>query len=324
MPRTLFRPQIDGLPHYPHDPNGEASEGEVREAFSAAAATVTGDLEGIYDGAVAGYRIEEKLTSAIEADLHRDFIWQHGLLIGILDYFHARRFRPQFSAADADESGDLFAFLKRRAVENLAANAGKMLTWLASGYLLPEDWLSADRLEESVRRELQRRGISKNASVELKLRIPYGGERWLADQTFREYNKLKTHLDSGRPWPVRLIECGRSLFQNRTVVVYGYDEHSSQDVTFFVYDINGLPVEKKLRLRWDNGFLTVIDSQLFPLNDPIQGIFCEEYAPERPPDGLGRGWLGPLWRFKPAWYFIRYGRLFFLWLKNRAFLLFRF
>jgi hypothetical protein len=318
MPRTLFRPQIDGLSHYPHNPAGESSEDKVRQAFSAAAATVIGDLEGIYDGAVNGYRIEERLTSAIEAALPQDFVWQRGLLIGILDYFHARRFPPRFNAADGENSGDLFAFLKRRGVENITVNAGKMLNWLARGDLLPEDWLSADQLAGSVRRELERRGISKNASIELTLRIPSGGERWLAEQSFRECGKLKAHLDAGRPCPVRMIECGRSLFQNRTVLVYGYEEHSPQDATFYVYDINGLPIEKTLRLRWDSGFLTVGDCRLFPSSDELLGVFCEEYAPEKPPNSLDRGWPARLRHFKPAWYLVRYLRIFFLWLRNRA------
>ncbi len=106
------------------------------------------------------------------------------------------------------------------------------------------------------------------------------GKSILHELTTSEFNKLKTQLDTGTPWPIALIGTTWSIFKNHQVLATGYEEDRDGGVVY-TYDSNCPSATSEIRLRYTQQGLTLSES-CPGKRGPLMGFFCEQYTPMQP------------------------------------------
>ena len=270
MPRTIFRPQIDGFAFansWIFDQNETA---QVRAAFAAAVNSALVLLAGPFGAALAFFNVGGTLTNWVASSGLIQYGLCGGMAFGALDYYKAGLVVPRGTGPNdvpdstVTEGETLRNYLWQRLLDSLfiGGAASSTLAWMAVLHLIPREW-------------------------------PFlGGHPWLLAKSREHWNTLKAHIDSGEPWPIGLVGTTTVPFSNHQVLVYGYDDPGDNTGTMYVYDMNCPGNEQTIQVDFSGQMLEANESCPNPDRGPLRGFFCEAYSLVSPPDvGLGYGAL---------------------------------
>jgi hypothetical protein len=259
VPRTNFRPEIDGFAFQNSWSLDQGELGSVRAAFDAAVVVAVVIAAGLLDG------LAFPLAAAVAVWIANGSPLQYGLCGGMsfaaLDYFRLEWVVPRGTGSgdqpmSPGPGAPLRAYLWQRLLDSLAANASTFLGWTIVNNLVPSFW-------------------------------PFnGGSGWLLSQTRKEWAKLKAIIDAGEPWPVGLVGSGIDPFADHQVLVYGYNDPGDGTGSLFFYDCNNPGVESEIDFNL-NGSRLVTTRDDTILANTLLGFFCENYSPSIPPVAIG-------------------------------------
>jgi hypothetical protein len=317
MPKTLFRPQIDNPGNAFADAIEKIEFGQMRRHFLSAVEDAVDMLEPLYRVALDIYDIRNNLSHSVAGEIPPDYMLHGGMIFCVLDYYNARRFLPSTASRKEKSKEDFAAFFRHRTLDNIKSNSAILLHNTAIVYLIPAKWLPESWLIDPVREEIGKLPIFKETTIDLTLRLPSGGIPWLRDKCQQEWQRLKEHLDSGRPWPIRLIGSGLNPFENESVIAYGYEESNRRNGTIYIYDMKSPGREHTIRFKYCGTTQITVESCSNPHFDNIRGFYCETYSPQIPPAGGGFRFLRLIVSVKTVWYLIRLARIFRLWMISR-------
>jgi hypothetical protein len=236
-----------------------------------------------------------------------------------LDYYYSATLAPR-AVPTRDRAWRLTpsremlrSYLIQRCFDELAMNARRLLVWMAMLHLLPEAWLPESFLIEPIQRELARLGFGPASIVELDLRLPVpGGERWLRRASQRQWRKLRSHLDAGRPWSIRVLGGHPSVLASPALIAHGYEDRNDDTGILHVCDVEGperefaiavdaRPTSSAPVLRWEGRWQGEMEGE-------APGFFCEVYTPLTPPSTrLGRC-VRRVVPWRAVWWLTRHAR----------------
>lgn len=316
MPKTLFRPQIDGTAFTFIDAVKKTEIVNVRHIFKSAINDTIDLLKPLYSAALEIYDIRNNLIAAVANDIPPAFIRHCGIIFFTLDYYNARLFFPRFLKKHRKSLTHLRSFFRSRAADYIEANAALLLNNTAIAYMIPDKWLPESWLVDPIKEQIRKMKNIKESSVDISLRIAYGGNLWMRDKCRQEWDKLKEYIDDGRPWPIRLIGASLNPFQNEPLIAYGYKEAGDGTGIIEVYDPHTPRQEQTVKLRFhEKAQITVESFSRLPA-DNIRGFYCENYTHALPPCGDRSQFLSNIFLAKPLWYMGRWMKLFWLWAKS--------
>ena len=312
MPKTLFRPQIDGSRLEFIEEVGKKEIHAVRRKFRSAIDESIELLKPLYSAAVEIYDVRNGLVESVAGDIPPDFILKSGKIYFILDYYNARLFFLKSVPKKKNDIALINAFFRSRSADSLDANAAVLLVNLAIAYMIPDKWLPESWIVDPIREQIAQMDMLKDSTIDLTLRIPLGGNLWLRDKCREEWDTLKKYLDDGKPWPIRLIGASLNPYENEAVIAYGYKEHGDGTGTIYVYDLAFPGQEQALKLKFHGKTQITVEGFESPSDDNIRGFYCENYSKQSPP-AIGRlHFFRKILPIKPIWYLTRLMRLFWL------------
>ena len=62
-----------------------------------------------------------------------------------------------------------------------------------------------------------------------------GGAEGLKNRTLLEWDKIRGHIDAGRPWPIGLVMTNRDVWDQHQILVYGYENTGVQTMGNFSF-----------------------------------------------------------------------------------------
>jgi hypothetical protein len=207
-----------------------------------------------------GETIVDDITGAIVGGPETTYGLCGGMAFAALDYYKLHWVVPRGETAndqplrtESKEAAALRDYLWARLERSLQSNAVTFLTWMAV------------------------------------LKLPgAGGPSWLLDRSKEEFNKLKSHIDNGEPWPIGLVGTTGNPMDNHQILAYGYEDNGTGSGAIWVYD--NLWPDEEIRVDLDfSGSQLVASSPHEPdtKRGPLQGFFCEDYSFARPPVAVG-------------------------------------
>ena len=127
-----------------------------------------------------------------------------------------------------------------------------------------------------------------------------GGAQGLRNRTLPEWDKVRSHIDAGRPWPIGLVYAGRNVWDQHQILVYGYENTGPSQGKLFVYDNNapsqfGSTGHSEVTLDFRGP--TLVATSPSDSGNMLAGFFCSNYFPA-PPVGMAKqfgeflGWTG--------------------------------
>jgi len=284
MPIKRFHPSIDGFA-LSHDWRLEQSEIQQTQAIldSALSETLT-YLRQTYKGAVEAYEIEEWFKNWLEIGLPEHSFLNTGLLYAVLDHYYARYFLPKrLKKSNSKRALKFRAYLVRRILDSLRANAAEQLKTVAISKFMPDSWVREDKIKHAIRDELESIGVYGKPEVEFDLQIPRSGKHWFRDKTIEEWEKLKTHLDECKPLPITCItKAGSYSHIYKTVIAYDYNLVKQDVVEILVYELDNQTMDGRVRFNLKPSM------GRRPLHGEIEGFYLENYEPIPVPVSL---WL---------------------------------
>jgi hypothetical protein len=112
-----------------------------------------------------------------------------------------------------------------------------------------------------------------------------GGAEGLKNKTLREWDKLRSHIDSGRPWPIGLIMTNRDVWDQHQILVYGYENLGADRGKLFIYE-NNIPSQfgdnTHRELPLDFRGPTLVAPAPSGSAGTLAGFFCSNYFSDRP------------------------------------------
>jgi hypothetical protein len=286
MPRTLFQADSDGFAFVNSWQFDQNETDQVRAAWMVAANLAIGVLAGPFGSTLVQFNVGGVLVDWIANNNPVEYGLCGGMAFAALDYYRSWRLPPR-GADEADlpdkttpVGADLRNYLWRRMMDTLTTAtmdgaAVSTLTWMAVLHLIPGGWPF------------------------------YGGPTWLRDKSYEHWRRLKSHIDSGRPWPIGLIGTTTVPFYNHQVLACGYEESDDEHGTIYTYDMNGPGKEQTITLDFTGGMLQVVESEPHYDRGPLRGFFCEDYGFSDPPElGLRYGALQTLTSTTPPFYVV--------------------
>lgn len=310
MPKTFFRPQIDGSRFEFIEEIGKNEIHAARRKFRSAVDDSIELLEPFYSAALEIYDIRNSLIDSVAGEIPPDFILKSGKIHFILDYYNARRFSPKSVPKKENDLALINSFFRGRSADSLGANAAVLLANTAIVYMIPDKWLPESWIIDPIKKELKQMDVLKDSTVDLTLRVPFGGNLWLRDKCRQEWDQLKRYLDDGKPWPIRLIGASLNPYENEAVIAYGYKEHDDGSGTIYVYDLEFPGQEQALKLKFHGKTQITVEGFEHPSDDSIRGFYCEHYSEQSPP-AIGKLlFFRKILPIKPIWYITRLTRLF--------------
>lgn len=116
-----------------------------------------------------------------------------GLVCSCLDFFYARLRPPTADEICRSESSaeKLRNYVRRRALESVAAGFPKMMAWLAVLQGIPEQWIPSKTISKRLQDLIGRMKITAQVEVALDLRSPIpGGRNWLRRESIADFKAL--------------------------------------------------------------------------------------------------------------------------------------
>jgi len=110
-----------------------------------------------------------------------------------------------------------------------------------------------------------------------------GGAPELKKRSQQEWEKLKTHLNKGEPWPIVLIGSTTNPSDNHQVLVYGYREKVDGTHVMYLYDNNWPNVDVTITLNFSQSVLEAVESNPSQARGPLKGFFLGNYTVKTPP-----------------------------------------
>jgi hypothetical protein len=111
-----------------------------------------------------------------------------------------------------------------------------------------------------------------------------GGAEGLRNRTLAEWDRLRSRIDSGTPWPIGLVMSNTDIWFQHQMLVYGYENTGPGQGTLFVYDNNspfqfGDTGHGQVTLDFRGSTLSAT-----PMFDgkPLAGFFCSNYFQSTP------------------------------------------
>jgi hypothetical protein len=318
--KTGFLPSVDAFPpvSWPVLESGDTDR--IRCLLTSAVAGALRHLRPRFGATLDRFGAPEALAEWVRGDAGDVSSFRvTGSTFVSLDYYYSATCVPRaLRAAErawgmAPSREVLRLYLVQRCLDELAANARRLLVWMAMLHLLPERWLPESVLIEPIQRELSRLGIGPATIVDLDLRLPVaGGERWLRRASQRQWRKLRSHLDAGRPWPIWVLGGPASVLASQALIAHGYEDHGNDTGILHVCDVEQAgqelaiavdvrPTSPAAVLRWPGRRPGATDGA-------AQGFFCEVYAPLAPPSTrLGRC-MRRVVPWRAVWWLTRHAR----------------
>lgn len=291
MAKTWFYPRVDSFSHLAPIELDDAESDGVRTLFDHAWIEARTSLRSLFGKALEMFSVAEIMADWVSRDLAiipQEF--DRNLAFVTLDYFYSRTFIPSektlagWLREGTSQEKEFRAYLVRRFHDGFFVSCRTILACMGIFHLVPRRWVPEAMLVDSVRREIDRLGFCENPDIQLDLRLPVaGGQDWLRDFSLEHWNRLKAHLDAGKPWPIRLVGSGASVIGSKQVIAYGYEDHSDGTATIHICDPAPREQEHTLRVDFRPSAEGVLDSSVLAERGPVQGFFCEEYVPVRPP-----------------------------------------
>ena len=113
-----------------------------------------------------------------------------------------------------------------------------------------------------------------------------GGATGLKNRTLLEWDRIRGHIDAGRPWPIGLVYANTDVWYQHQILVYGYENTGANQGTLFVYDNNspsqfGAQGHSEVTLDFRGQTLVATSAFNSDINR-LAGFFCSGYFPGPP------------------------------------------
>ena len=198
-----------------------------------------------------GVRLTPLVVQSLRAQLGRHLTPHYGLCGGMcfaaLDFFmHSGELAfPRGLHADDQPAPDtgLRRYIWRRQLDSLVSDGAKFLAWVVSLNYVPA------------------------------FQSFSGGAGWLLARSKREWKKLKTLVDQGKPVPIGLVRAVRNVYEDHQVLAIGYEEMNESHGTIVVYDPN-CP-DKASTINIEFGDRQLDGQESCGTGPPLRGFFCE-------------------------------------------------
>ena len=264
---TTFDPRSDGFAFVNSWTFDDREIEQMRRVLVASCATAAAIFGTPLSGAmalVAARILRSWLNDVIASSLPSGFGLCAGMSYAALDYFQSERKLPRGRHINDQPSWDttegwiLRSYLWKRQMDSLRSDAAKYLAWGGALHAVP--------------RELG------------------GGHPWLLQRTREEWEKLKHHIDAGRPWPIGLVGTTKNPFENHAVIAYGYEQNDSDSGKLFLYDPNLCSISGSREARHETEFMfgeTMLEAQetcSSQRRGPLRGFFVYDYESSTPPN----------------------------------------
>ncbi len=293
MAKTDFIPELNGCDHLDTALLSGFRPRAFQNALSAATTRVLTELKRDYYGGVEAYNLPDQLGRWIQnAQLERCGR-EAGTVFTILDYFNAGLYLPKNTQQLERRRQESFRrYFWQRSLDNIRANSFSLLKALAITALLPGEWYPQAVLDGQIKAELKRLRIYREISINADLGLAPGGLDWMAQTTRSSVTRLQEHLETGRPWPVRLILDANHLCANRQVIAYSLKKEPGHVVRVEIYEPDCICDEHTIRINL-GGEQPVVNEICPPgLPVPLAGLICDSYPAAAPPTAC----LSPLQR----------------------------
>jgi hypothetical protein len=111
-----------------------------------------------------------------------------------------------------------------------------------------------------------------------------GGAEGLRNRTLVEWDRLRSRIDSGTPWPIGLIFTSRDAWYQHQILTYGYENNGRDRGKLFVYDSNdpfqfGSRGHHEVSLDFRGPTLSATG---LSGTGALAGFFCSNYFPSVP------------------------------------------
>ena len=107
-----------------------------------------------------------------------------------------------------------------------------------------------------------------------------GGAEGLRNRTLNEWDVLRSHIDSGTPWPIGLVCSNTDVWYQHQILVYGYEDTGPNQGQLFVYDNNN-PFQYG-SVGHEVITLDFRGPRLSSNRPTLAGFFCSHYFPSTP------------------------------------------
>ena len=264
MPKTTFRPQTDGF-LFANRWKFEGDElAQITNYFVGASSNVGAMLGNTFGGWVTS--AAGLVTRALN-NPNMDFS-AYGLCGGMAyaarDYYDLGLVLPRGanpgdvpSGLPGSPAATLRTYIFQRLLDSLGDGdvGSKLLLWMAALHFVPH--------------------------------IFGGGPAWTLARSREEWQALKGHLNTGKPWPITLIGSSAVPSNQHQVLAYGYEDPGDGTGTLYLYDPN-CPSDttsgQTIQLDFRGTGLQAVESCAMADRGPLQGFFCADYhAPKTPP-----------------------------------------
>jgi hypothetical protein len=317
MPKTWFRPQIDG----PQVGNaGRADENEIdkiHKSFQLAIDAVYNLLKPFYNGALDFYEVRKKLKHWISKKIPPGRSLHDGLIFVALDYFYSRRFKSDKELSLPICQAQIYFYLRQRRADHMVSNSQLLLSYMTTANLIPEKWVPESLLIDPIEAEIKKLPEFKDVRIDINLALPPGGKIWIYQNFLENWEKLKNYIDAGRPWPIRLMANTLNPYENKSVIAYGYEDMGNGSGKIDVYDIDCPDQEHTISFKLNENTLTV--SEICRHSNSISylhGFFCENYSVVTPPHTSISRFFYSIIPMKSIWHIMRFICLLGLWIRN--------
>lgn len=259
MPRTNFRPRVDGFAFANAWALDDVERAQLRQILAGAADAAVAMALGLAAGALArGLRLGKKVANLALKGVPDALGYCGGMTMAALDYWNkawlVQRGDSVTPTHATAEGAVLRQYIWGRQVDSWQENAVRMLAWMALAHWVPH--------------------------------VLGGGFGGLKRESRQEFDKLKAIIDGGSPCPLMLIARVNDPFQNHQVLAYGYADRGDGTAEVYVYDNNCEDRESIIYLDFTGDELQA----MFSCNCTgmeMKGFFCSEYHAKEPPVAVG-------------------------------------
>lgn len=271
-----FDPTIDGIPVGLELSLGTSDLQALARLRLRGAKIVANRLRAQFSGAFELYSIGEYLRRWSRDELPLSDIPHRGLAITAVDAFTSRTLPLSLRGWRRAR-----AYAMRRSVDGLAESEARVFEWRVLRGLIPERWVPSRLVAMSLEVAIARRFGVESTTLALAVGDQHpGGHSGLQAMQDREWRRLKSAIDAGRPMPARLLRERSTDLRASSVIAYQYDELKDGRRNLRVFDVaTGV-----------TNTVTLIEPDGSALDDRTEchGVICERFVAGT----LPRSWFG--------------------------------